>query len=112
MLQLSLKKVPCLSQSRRIGQGATFEETADMEVQPLGTPAEVAVKGLAFKGANEDNEIETLDEFLAKVDGHEPAALSLSGWVFQAVDFSALPAAQFLQYAIPVHQLQFMSTIN
>lgn len=59
---------------------------------------ETVVVELAFKGSNEENEIETLDEFLTKVDGNEPASLDLSGWVFQAVDFSTLPAEQFLQF--------------
>lgn len=61
---------------------------------------ETVVVELAFKGSNEENEIETLDEFLTKVDGNEPASLDLSGWVFQAVDFSTLPAEQFLQYPL------------
>jgi len=76
-----------------------------VNVDGAAAPETVVVE-LAFKGSNEENEIETLDEFLTKVDGNEPASLDLSGWVFQAVDFSSLPAEQFLQYP-PSHFIYF-----
>ncbi len=52
----------------------------------------------AFFGSNESTEIETLDEFLCRVDGCDPTQVSLQGWVFQEVDFSALSPEEFSKY--------------
>eukprot|EP01125_Pyxidicula_operculata_P005781 TRINITY_DN2017_c2_g1_i4.p2 TRINITY_DN2017_c2_g1~~TRINITY_DN2017_c2_g1_i4.p2 ORF type:complete len:359 (-),score=82.08 TRINITY_DN2017_c2_g1_i4:92-1168(-) len=53
-----------------------------------------------FKGNNEEFEIEDIDEFHSKLVGKDIETLSMSKWVFQAVDFSHEPIDMFRRYNI------------
>ena len=41
-----------------------------------------------FEGSNQDYEIETLSEFVLKIEGLESSGVKLKGWTFTQVDFS------------------------
>ena len=51
-----------------------------------------------FLGQNEENEIETYDEFLDKVSAKDPATIDMTGWNFQAVDFSLMDPEVWKKY--------------
>lgn len=51
-----------------------------------------------FLGQNEENEIETYDEFLEKIHGKDPRTVDMSGWNFQAVDFSAMDSEEWKKF--------------
>jgi predicted Rossmann-fold nucleotide-binding protein len=51
-----------------------------------------------FLGQNEENEIETYEEFLEKIEGKDPLSIDMTGWNFQAVDFSAMDPEVWKKY--------------
>lgn len=55
-----------------------------------------------WQGENEKNEIEDIDEFHKKIDGHDLATFAFADFVFQGVDFSSVAEEQWNKYGIPV----------